>query len=68
MAARVKTESYNFQEYCDFHWREHEFRYCKAIIFKNVVISIGESTISEIAKTWIFKNWLLSIGESTISE
>ena len=51
MAARVKTEMYNFEKYCYFHWWEHEFQYCRTMIFKNVVISIGESTISDIAKS-----------------
>ena len=68
MAARVKTEIYNFQECCYFHWREHEFQYCKTIIFKHVVISIGENAISEIAKTQIVKNVAISIGESTNSQ
>ena len=37
-------------------------------ILKNVAISIGGSSISEIAKTRIFNNNLISSGESTISE
>ena len=38
------------------------------MIFENDAISIGESTIPELAKTSIFKNWFLSSSGSVIFE
>ena len=68
MAAYASGEIYYFQNYCYFHWWEHDFLDMQNSDFQKPCISIGGRAISEIAKTAIFTNWLLSSGGKAISE
>ena len=68
MAAHAGAEIDDFQEYCYFHWWEHDFLDMQNSDFQKSCISIGGRAISEIAKTAIFTIWLLSSGGKATSE
>ena len=53
-------ESMIFKNIHYFHWWEHDFLDMQNSAFQKSRISIGGSSISEIAKTAFFTIWLLS--------